>query len=472
MSGGGCNRVAKSQLEGIGTRESLGSGYRFCSPTLGLAGALSLALPHNSLHLLLLGSAVRLVPGTRSHVVSTLVLASGGMAPRTATRSAAARGGAAAEGEVSDASAAPVASRSHKGKAPTKKRSTAAPNAAATDDDEADAPSPTEAAAVVLKSHIVARLAETAGPRGLLPRAPPPFSGDAAGGGAAPLDEWLRTVLAWLDAGGAGAEAPRRQCALVAQLFTGAAQAWWHQHIDADTAPASLPALDTALHARFMPLRATTATRAMLHGMRQGDQPLQAFTSAFQAAAAQLPSMAHDEAVHYFVSGLAPALRNEVFRAQPATLAEAVQVAVRCDALAQSAASMGAAAASRTASRNATTVAALNNEDSSDGENDGFAAAATRRRSKSGVRRNDNAELAEIAAIAARAAVDAASGGGGDRRRGGGGGSSNRGNCYNCGKSGHMAKACSAPPRCHRCQATGHIASKCTAPAPVDRRVN
>lgn len=325
--------------------------------------------------------------------------------------------------------------------------------------------------AVVLKAHIVARLSARGAPRSLQPRAPPPFSGDSTGDGAAPLDEWLRTVLTWLDAGGAGAEKPARQCAIVAQLFSGAAQAWWHLHIDADTAPASLPALDVALHARFMPLRATTATRAMLHSMRQGDQPLQAYTSSFQAAATQLPSMAQDEAVHYFVSGLTPTLRSEVFREQPATLAEAVQWAVRCDALAHSAASMGGTG--RSAPKQ-TAVAAIGEGDSDDDGGAAPAAAKVRARSKSRSRRA-NAGLAEIAAIAARAAVDAAASSSGEQRRGGrsgdGGGGGGKG-CPRCGKGGHRAADCPLPPRCFRCQETGHYASDCTAPAPVAKRGN
>jgi len=176
--------------------------------------------------------------------------------------------------------------------------------------------------------------------------APSNFSGSALS-----LDSWLRELQQQFDWYRYNDDADR--VALAGAHLRSSALDWWHSLSEELRAPLAddYAAFVAALRGRFQPVNSAQAARIGLDALRQSSkQSVHDYISAFNRLLTAVPSMAEEDRLHRFTTGLRADVQREVVLKKPATLSAAIDIATRVGSLTLLAASTAAAASHSAAS--------------------------------------------------------------------------------------------------------------------------
>ena len=284
------------------------------------------------------------------------------------------------------------------------------------------------------------------------PRLPAPAAFEGA---ASKLDEWRADLQQQMRYYHMTTDA--QQLEFAAGFVRGAARDWW-EHLDAAARPATWDALITALRARFQPVTTAETARAKLRALTQGKTSIHAYVSAFRALLVAVPTMAEDDRLFAFRSGLQPAIAMQLQVQGVNTLEAAIAMATRMGSFgdAHAAAAAGRAASGHFPAASSSSASApmdLSNVEGLEGDSDETGASAP------------EAGLAELRAEmrqmlnAMRSARGGSSGAGAGARGARGGFSSNlpriphlsplqvkeymdAGKCFVCGSTEHRSRDC------------------------------
>ena len=107
----------------------------------------------------------------------------------------------------------------------------------------------------------------------------------------------------------------------------------WYNSIPHVSAPATWDAFMELLYRRFRPVAAVLIARQSLAKLRMGPgHSVSAYTHRFQTILTAISDMSTADQVFQYAHGLVPSLMSHVLEKQPATLAEAIQVAASREA--------------------------------------------------------------------------------------------------------------------------------------------
>jgi len=224
----------------------------------------------------------------------------------------------------------------------------------------------------------------------------------------------------------------------------GAALDWW-QHHPHGGAPSTWAAVDRGLRARFQPVTSEEIARNRLHGLEQGKSSINDYVAQFRRLIIAIPTMDAASQIHQFAHGLRPQLQMHHRQGQPASLEDAITLAVRMGTV-MSGAGPSSAAAAAAGGHMAMDINALSAEyDGTDEEG------ANATQQDQPVSRSEFALL--LAAI------------NGQNSRGQGVGGGNRGRSRGLpriqGLSDEKVAQYMADERCFGCHKTGHKSDKC-----------
>jgi hypothetical protein len=107
----------------------------------------------------------------------------------------------------------------------------------------------------------------------------------------------------------------------------------WYNSIPPNDVPTTWAAFMEMLYRRFRPVAAILIARQSLAKLRQGQgHSVSAYTHRFQTILTAINDMSAADQVFQYANGLIPSLMSHVLEKQPATLAEAIQVAASREA--------------------------------------------------------------------------------------------------------------------------------------------
>jgi hypothetical protein len=167
-----------------------------------------------------------------------------------------------------------------------------------------------------------------AAPACLKPPKPTFFAG--SGKDKASLEDWLFTL------GSQFAALPAQPSDLqkinyVASYFTGTALKWWRLNAAVHTAPdATYQAFVQALVTAFAAPNAQQKARETIDILRQTTS-VAAYSIRFRELLLEVPSMQPAEALHRYITGLKPAVKQHVLIANPVAVDDAMALADRVD---------------------------------------------------------------------------------------------------------------------------------------------
>jgi len=291
--------------------------------------------------------------------------------------------------------------------------------------------------------------------------APSNFSGSALS-----LDSWLRELQQQFDWYRYNDDADR--VALAGAHLRSSALDWWHSLSEELRAPLAddYAAFVAALRGRFQPVNSAQAARIGLDALRQSSkQSVHDYISAFNRLLTAVPSMAEEDRLHRFTTGLRADVQREVVLKKPATLSAAIDIATRVGSLTLLAASTAAAASHSAASSYSSSAMDVNALDLNaveglESESDAYGASAAA--SATPASRSELQQLLQqnrqlLHALQQRGGANRDGGRGGRAQSGRGGRAPPRvaglsaqqvrqrldaGQCFNCGEAGHQSRNC------------------------------
>ena len=310
-------------------------------------------------------------------------------------------------------------------------------------------------------AHAVA--AAAAAPRIDRPRLPPPAQYD--GRSAAALDGWLRELQQQFDWYGMADDAGRLRFA--GALLKGTALDWWASLTDAaaaaggaallppeSTRPTTYADFVARLRGRFQPINSAQTARLQLDDLRQGaKQSVHDYISSFRSLLVRVPAMDEGDRVHRFLRGLRSSVATQLRVQGVSTLDAAIAMAARVGSIAEFGAAPqgGAGPAPASASANPDDMIMDNIEgldrETSPAEGASapvtqaqFAALLNAMRNERGSNRAKESKSGGkdvAAAIAKRFHLTPEQ----VREH------FDKGQCFNCGGTGHSSRACSKPAK-------------------------
>lgn len=144
------------------------------------------------------------------------------------------------------------------------------------------------------------------------------------------LEDWLFKIQTQFNALHAQPE-DQHKINYVASYFTGTALKWWRLNAVTFTQPGvTYQAFTQALVTAFAAPNAQQKAREKMDSLRQNGSVAQ-YTSRFRELLLEIPSMQPAEALHRFVTGLKPTVKQHVLIAKPATVDDAIALADRVD---------------------------------------------------------------------------------------------------------------------------------------------
>lgn len=164
-----------------------------------------------------------------------------------------------------------------------------------------------------------------AGPHQAMRLAPPP----TYDGQTPPLDDWLSAMQQQFDYYRVSDQASKIHYA-VAQL-KGPSLDWW-QHPGGAGSPTTWGTFVAGLRLRFQPVTTESAARSQLHGLVQGNRPINDYVASFRRLIVAIPSMDGASQLFQFVHGLKPTLAHYLRMTPPQSVEEAIGMVVRMGA--------------------------------------------------------------------------------------------------------------------------------------------
>jgi len=158
------------------------------------------------------------------------------------------------------------------------------------------------------------------------PQAPTAYSGDLKEDVAL----WLFQVDSWLQAGRVQHELEK--VVLATGLLRGPALAWWRTKRQQPGSPTDWASLQEAMLANFQLINPVETFRDQLQDLKQTSTVLD-YATTFRNITVNLPTMTDEEMKFRFIHGLKQTTKEQVRMSNPATFEEAVQTAVRFDAI-------------------------------------------------------------------------------------------------------------------------------------------
>jgi len=169
---------------------------------------------------------------------------------------------------------------------------------------------------------------------GHLPKIRQPSS--YAGAMGAQVDDWIGEMEQQFNYYGVMFPSDAARISYATSYFTGSAMHWWEQQADRGTAALGTWELFKArLFSRYRPVQATQIARQKLSKlrMRTGQHTVNGYVNAFQNVITPIKDMSTADLVFNFVNGLSPAIQQRVYERNPATLKDAIEMAVSIEAL-------------------------------------------------------------------------------------------------------------------------------------------
>jgi hypothetical protein len=160
---------------------------------------------------------------------------------------------------------------------------------------------------------------------------PPEFHGTKIGGYE--VDAWIRDMKVQFSFYGAR-EFPDDAAKVrhAAMFLKGRAAEWWESEDKSSGVEASWDAFVERLHHRYRPMQAAVVARERLDRLKQKGT-VSAYADLFQKELTPIKDMSASDQIFFFVKGLSSmAVANKVREKSPATLHEAMDVAVRAEA--------------------------------------------------------------------------------------------------------------------------------------------
>jgi len=160
---------------------------------------------------------------------------------------------------------------------------------------------------------------------------PEPFSGRR---GRISLDDWAFKMRQYFELKEMTGSI---RVKFAATLLTDDAAIWWRNHVSAvdrgeARAITSWTEFQKILAEQFRPINAVKTARDRLANLKQ-TKSVQEYTALFRSITLEIPDINESEKMDKFIRGLKQNIRNEVETRDPATLADAIKMADRLDAI-------------------------------------------------------------------------------------------------------------------------------------------
>ena len=133
------------------------------------------------------------------------------------------------------------------------------------------------------------------------------------------------------------------QVELAAVSVKGPALEWYNSTRKMGAPPTTWATFEAGLRARFQPVTTADIARGRMDALRQGKRPVVEYVDAFRRLVGALPLVDVGSLLYNFQRGLAPELRLINLQHHPATLEEAISLAVRTGSVHWGAAANGTA---------------------------------------------------------------------------------------------------------------------------------
>ncbi len=150
------------------------------------------------------------------------------------------------------------------------------------------------------------------------------------GAGEINVDSWLFQMVQYLDASGCSED---QRLIVAATFLKGAANNWWFNQNKSLNCPTTWEEFALALRTRFQPVAASSVARAQLHSLRQGNLSVAEYSSKFQTILNLVPDMAEADQIVFFTNGLNSSIRRDVGIQDPKTLNDAMIKAQKMESL-------------------------------------------------------------------------------------------------------------------------------------------
>jgi len=293
-----------------------------------------------------------------------------------------------------------------------------------------------------------AAAAAVAAPRMDRPRLPAPAAYE---GKSTSLDKWIADLQQQFEWYGITLDTDRMRFAT--GFIEGSARDWWTA-IALAARPTAFDDFVTALRKRFQPVTSAETARAKLAVLQQGKASIHDYVSAFRQLLVSVPSMGEDDRLFQFTRGLRPAIATQLRVHGVASVDAAIEMATRVGSLGELAgltSARGSTPASAAAGASADDMQ-LDNIEGLDSETSAAEGASTpvthaqlvalinamkHERGSSRAKEAKHGGKDVAAAIAKRFKLTPEQ----VREH------FDKGQCFNCGGTGHSSRACTKPPK-------------------------